>query len=30
MSKFWKIFILVLLFFLLSLILNNWLAWTGG
>lgn len=28
MSKFWKIFILVLLIFLLSFILNNWLPWT--
>ena len=29
MSKFWKIFFLVLLFFILSFVLNNWLAWTN-
>ncbi len=30
MSKFWKIFILVLLFFLISMVLNNWLPWLAG
>jgi len=27
MSKFWKILLLVLLIFLLSIVLNNWLPW---
>ena len=27
MSKFWKIVILVLLSFLISMVLNNWLPW---
>ena len=30
MSKFWKIAILLLLFFVLSIVLNNWLPWLGG
>ena len=29
MSKFWKIFLLVVLFFFLSFVLNNWMAWGG-
>ena len=29
MSKFWKIFLLIVLFFVLSFVLNNWLAWSN-
>jgi hypothetical protein len=29
-SKFWKIFVLVLLFFIISVVLNNWLPWLRG